>query len=93
VQFSFRTFLEDDESRRIASRDMLLNFLKSELHITDDNVILAMNTTDMDPGVIQKLLARGIVSTSTPDIMHQIRNGITVADLVDALAASPAPLG
>jgi hypothetical protein len=93
---SFKMWVEDIEARRIGSRDVILNFLKTELHITDDATILGMSTKDMDPSIISKLLNRGIISTSSPDIMDRIKNGVTVDELVDLLAsdasANPTPM-
>jgi hypothetical protein len=89
---TFTVWLEDREARLIGSRDVILNFLKSELHITDEDVVLGMSTTDIDQSIISKLLARGIISSSSPDIIDRIKNGISVRELIDALASSTAPL-
>jgi hypothetical protein len=84
----FKLWVEDLEARQIGTKDMIINFLQGELHVTDPDTILNMSTNDIDPSIISKLLSRGLVSTSSQDIIDRIKNGITVQDLIDALASN-----
>ena len=83
---TFHKWLENIESRRSGIRDVIINFLKDELNITDDETILQMKTTDISPEVMGKLMERGIVSSSDPNIINMVKNGITIRELVDTLA-------
>ena len=67
-------------------QDIILNFLKDKLNISDDETILQMSTADMEDSVIGDLLNRGIVSTASQDIITRIKNGITIKELIDLLA-------
>ena len=68
-------------------QDTLVNFLKDELNITDDEIVLQMSTTDIDRDVINKLNLRGIISTSSPYIQDAIKNGVTIEELAGLLAS------
>ena len=77
----FKAWLEAN-----GSQDIILNFLKDKLNITDDETILQMNTADMDDSVVGDLMNRGIISTSSQDILSRVKNGITIKELIELLA-------
>jgi len=83
----FKLWLENIEAKRKAMQDTLVNFLKDELNITDDEIVLQMSTTDIDRDVINKLNLRGIISTSSPYIQDAIKNGVTIEELAGLLAS------
>jgi len=86
MSIQFKIWLEEDEARKTGFQDIIVGFLKDELHITDTNTILAMNTKEIDQSVRAKLLDRGIVTSSSPEIMARIENGISIAELVTMMA-------
>lgn len=69
------------------SESIILNYLMDRLNIRDENVVLQMQTTDIDPQVIHDLLNRGIVNTDNDAVVTRIKNGITIRELIDLLAA------
>lgn len=92
---SFQAWVEAVETMKNGAREIILNFLRDELQIRDDQTLLNMNTNDMDSDVVSKLLHRGIISTADPEIMQRIKNGVTVQELIDLVAQDtehPTPL-
>ena len=85
---TFKQFVEDIDARKSGVHHTIVGFLKNELKITDDDVILGMSTVDISDEVISKLLNRGLVSSSNNDIIDRIKNGISIAELIDLLAGS-----
>jgi hypothetical protein len=53
---SFYEWLEGVETMTSGAREIILNFLRDELNIKDDEAILNMRTTDIDGSVISKLI-------------------------------------
>lgn len=82
----FRFWIEALESRKLAAKDVILNFLQDKLSIHDSDTILLMRTDDLDADVISDLVERGLVSSEDDDLMQAIKNGITIKDLIDRLA-------
>lgn len=83
---SFQQFVEDMDAKFNGIKDTIINFLKNELKITDDDVLMSMSTNDISDEVISKLMARGLVSSSNSDIIERIKNGISISELIDLLA-------
>ena len=88
---TFTQWVENLEVRKEGVKDAILAFLKTQLHINDDDVILNMNTSEIDPTVVGKLTNLGEIANSSPDILNSIKNGITIQDLIDSLASSEYP--
>ena len=87
ITIDFRPWLENLEAKRTGVKDVILNFLKSKLHIDDDQEILSMPLGSIDKKVIGDLLARGIISTADEGIAQDVKNGsITVMELVNRLS-------
>ena len=87
---NFTTWLENMESRKTGIADSIVGFLKEKLHITDDETILNMKTTDMASDVLQDLMQRGLIKSEDPDILDRIKNGISIQELVNILAGEEA---
>ena len=83
---TFHQYIETIQARQNAARDMVLDFFREKLNITDDDVLLSMNTNEMSGSVINDLLSRGIVASQDQTLLDRIKNGITVADLINSLS-------
>ncbi len=98
----FKLWIEDQETKKTASRDIILNFLKDRMDTHDDESVLQMTAQDIDakdPNAIQDLLSRGAVTTTDQGIISRLRKGeIDIKTLIDLLAAEktgsmmPSPL-
>ena len=82
----FKLWIEELEARQSSFKDIIVTFLKDELHIDDIDVILNMNTKQIDDSIISKLLQRGIIHTANPDVLTRIKDGISIRELVNLLA-------
>jgi hypothetical protein len=83
---TFKLWVEELEARKTGFQDIIIGFLKNELKINDDDIILDMNTKQIDQSVISKLLDRGIVRTANPDVLTRIKDGVSIRELVSILA-------
>lgn len=83
---SFHLWLENKEAQHMGIKDNIVQFLKDELHITNEEDILDMNTADIDSEVISKLSERGIITTSDESIIERIKDGITIQELINLLS-------
>ncbi len=82
----FSIWLENTEAKKEGSQSIILNYLMDKLSIRDPDVILQMNTNELDTKVVSDLMNRGIVATSNEDLLNRIKNGIVIKDLIDLLA-------
>ena len=85
---TFALWIEALEARKHGFQDVIVGFLKDALKIKDDDAILAMNTKQIDQGVISDLLKRGVVQTADPDVLTRIRDGVTIGELISILAGN-----
>jgi len=80
----FKTYLENAE--RESTKDILMNFLRSELGIDDENTILSLSTKDLSSDIRNDLINRGGLNLQEkPEVINSIKNGITVEELIDML--------
>jgi hypothetical protein len=87
MDFNFKRWLEYSSAKQNGIKDTILNFLKDELNVKDEDTILSMKIGSIDNSIINDLMSRGIVKTSDGDILDDIKNGsITVQDLIDKLS-------
>jgi hypothetical protein len=84
----FSSWIEGVETRRrVGIGTVILDFLKSQIKIHDDESLLQLNTKDIDSGVISDMLSRGIIKHD-PNLVDIIKNGITIQELIQYLARS-----
>jgi hypothetical protein len=88
---TFKMWVENMESRKVGIKEGILNFLKDELSIIDDDTILQMNTNDISPDVVSKLIERGLITSADPNVITSIKNGITIQDLIDMMVGDEHP--
>lgn len=87
MDLNFKKWLEYVSAKQNGMKDTILNFLKDELNVKDDDTILSMKLGSIDTSIINNLMSRGIVATADSDIQDDIKNGsITVQDLIDKLS-------
>jgi hypothetical protein len=84
---SFRTWIETIETRRAGMGSVILDFLKDQLKVNDDESIMQLNTKDIDPGVISNMIARGVLKHD-PNLIDIIKNGVTIQELIGHMARS-----
>lgn len=85
----FRKWLENIEAAKLGIRDTILSYLKDKLKITDDTELLDMPLKAIQPGILDDLLKRGVVTAGSEDISFLIRNGNgTISNLIDQIAGS-----
>lgn len=85
---TFTKWIENLESQITGSKNVVLNFLKDELNINDEDLLLQLNTLDVSPEILSKLTQRGIIANN-PEIKDLIRNGITIQELIQKLNDIP----
>lgn len=91
MNLNFKKWVEDVSAKEAGDKDTILNFLKDELGITDDETILAMKIGSIDKGIINNLLKHGIIASANNDLLDDIKNGsITVEELIQRLSSGGA---
>lgn len=87
----FKLWIEDIETKKTASRDIILNFLKDKMQTDDEEAILQMTAHDIDakdPNAIQDLLNRGAISTTDQGIISRLQKGdLDIKTLIDLISA------
>lgn len=87
MELNFKNWLEYVSAKENGVKDTILNFLKDELNVKDDDTILSMKIGSIDSSIINNLMSRGIVATADSDVLDDIKNGsITVQDLIDKIS-------
>lgn len=88
MNLEFKKFIENAEVEKIATKSLVLDFLKNRLNITDEDVILNMNISNFDSKVIEDLLKRGMFAELIPSIKDDIKNkNMSVEEFIDILSS------
>jgi len=88
MNLEFKKFIENAEVEKIATKSLVLDFLKNRLNITDEDVILNMNISNFDSKVIEDLLNRGMFAELIPSIKDDIKNkNMSVEEFIDILSS------
>ena len=89
----FTTWVEEMDAKKQGIREILLGYFRDKLGVNEkaDEMILGMKTNEFQDDIVNDLTSRGIVSTSAPDVANQIKNGISVQELIDMLSSASNP--
>jgi len=87
---NFKNWFENLEAKHSGVKDVILNFLQDKLNINDTDEILSMPIGAIDKNVLNDLMNRGMINTSSDDVVQMIKNGSgTVLDLIDRISGTP----
>lgn len=82
MKIYFKKWLESSDS----SKEIILNYLKDKLHISNEKEILELKIKDIDSKIVNDLISRGIIQSTPENIQAEIKNGdITIQELINKI--------